>query len=100
MAEFRHVKRVIVSLWGHRVGMIVPTGLRGESYAFQYDLTGSDFPSNDPWAMHGGDHQLSINGKRSQISDKDLLEVADRFAIGTAERVLKDVKSVVVNRRS
>ena len=37
MAEFRHVKRVIVSLWGHRVGMIVPTGLRGESYAFQYD---------------------------------------------------------------
>jgi hypothetical protein len=28
------------------------------------------------------------------------LEVADRFAIGTAERVLKDVKSVVVNRRS
>ena len=37
MAEFRHIKRVIVSLWGHRVGMIVPTGLRGESYAFQYD---------------------------------------------------------------
>ena len=37
MAEFRHVKRVIVSLWGHRVGMIVSTGLRGESYAFQYD---------------------------------------------------------------
>ena len=65
-----------------------------------YDLTGSDFPSNDPWAAHGGNHQLSINGKRSQISDKDLLEVADRFAIGTAERVLKDVKSVVVNRRS
>ena len=29
-------------------------------------------------------------------SDKDLLEVADRFAIGTAERVLEDVKSVVV----
>jgi serine/threonine-protein kinase HipA len=65
-----------------------------------YDLTGSDFPSNDPWAAHGGNHQLSINGKRSQISDKDLLEVADRFAIGTAERVLKDVKSVVVNRKS
>jgi hypothetical protein len=37
VAEFRHVKRVIVSLWGHRVGMIVPTGMRGESYAFQYD---------------------------------------------------------------
>lgn len=32
-----------------------------------------------------------------RISDKDLLEVADRFAIGTAERVLKDVKSVFVN---
>ena len=65
-----------------------------------YDLTGSDFPSNDPWTAHGGNHQLSINGKRSQISDKDLFKVADRFGIGTAERVLKDVKSVVINRRS
>ena len=39
MAEFRHVRRIIVSLWGQRVGTIVSTGTRNESYAFQYDRT-------------------------------------------------------------
>ena len=39
MAEFRHVRRIIVSLWGQRVGTIVSTGTRDESYAFQYDRT-------------------------------------------------------------
>ena len=37
MAEFKHVKRIMVSLWGHRVGTIVSFGTRDESYAFQYD---------------------------------------------------------------
>ena len=37
MAEFRHVSRIMVSLWGQRVGMIVSSGSREESYAFQYD---------------------------------------------------------------
>ena len=37
MSELRHVKRIMVSLWGQRVGTIVPTGTRGETYAFQYD---------------------------------------------------------------
>ena len=37
MAEFRHVNRIMVSLWGQRVGMIVSNGSREESYAFQYD---------------------------------------------------------------
>ena len=37
MAEFRHVGRIMVSLWGRRVGMIVSSGSREESYAFQYD---------------------------------------------------------------
>ncbi len=36
MAEFRHVKRVMVSLWGQRVGTIVSSGTREETYAFQY----------------------------------------------------------------
>lgn len=60
-----------------------------------YDLTGSKFPSDDPWSAHGGRHQLSVNGKQSNITDDDLLEVADRFAIGTGARVLKEVKSAL-----
>ena len=60
-----------------------------------YDLTGSKFPSDDPWSAHGGQHQLSVNGKRSKITDDDLLAVADRFAIGTAPRVLREVKSAL-----
>lgn len=60
-----------------------------------YDLTGSSFPPDDPWSAHGGQHQLSVNGKFSKITDDDLLKVADRFAIGTAPRVLKEVKDAV-----
>ena len=60
-----------------------------------YDLTGSKFPSEDPWSAHGGCHQLSVNGKQSKITDDDLLMVADRFAIGTAPRVLREVKSAL-----
>ena len=37
MAEFRYVGRIMVALWGRRVGMIVSSGSREESYAFQYD---------------------------------------------------------------
>ena len=57
-----------------------------------YDLTGSDFPDADPWSARGRQHQLSINGKRAAVGDSDLLAVADRFAIGTASRVLKRIK--------
>lgn len=60
-----------------------------------YDLTGSEFPSDDPWSAHGGMHQLSVNGKRSGIRDDDLLTMADRFAIGTAPRILREVKSAL-----
>ena len=65
------------------------------SLAPAYDLTGSDFPSNDPWSAHSGFHQLSVNGKFSGITDADLLEVADRFAIGTGRRVLDEVRAAV-----
>ena len=58
-----------------------------------YDLTGSDFPSGDPWSAHADTHQLSVNGKRRDISDEDLLAVADRFGIGTARRVLDEVRA-------
>lgn len=59
-----------------------------------YDLTGGSFPSADPWAAHIGRHQLSVNGKFSDIGERDLLAVAERFAIGTAERILKEVFSL------
>ena len=44
---------------------------------------------------------MKRNGRGQDVKlRRDLMQLADRFAIGTAERVLKDVKSVVVNRRS
>ena len=62
-----------------------------------YDLTGSDFPSEDPWSAQAGVHQLSVNGKRRDITDEDLLAVADRFGIGTAKRVLREVRESISN---
>lgn len=59
-----------------------------------YDLTGGSFPSADPWSAHVGRHQLSVNGKFADISEKDLMAVAEQFAIGTAGSILKDVFSV------
>lgn len=54
------------------------------SLAPAYDLTGSSFPSEDPWSAHIGTHQLSVNGKTRGITREDLLTLADRFGIGTA----------------
>lgn len=66
----------------------------GWSLAPAYDLTGSRFPNEDPWSAQAGVHQLSINGKRKDIADADLLAVADRFGIGTARRILSEVHAV------
>lgn len=68
--------------------------LRGSAWelAPAYDLTGSDFPSADPWSAQAKVHQLSVNGKRRDISDEDLLAVANRFGIGTAGRVLEEMR--------
>lgn len=60
-----------------------------------YDLTGSDFPSTDPWSAHASVHQLSVNGKRRDITDDDLLTVADRFGIGTASHILKEIHNAI-----
>ena len=60
-----------------------------------YDLTGSDFPSADPWSSHGGLHQMSVCGKFSNIVDDDILRVADRFGIGTAPAVLACAKEAI-----
>ncbi len=56
-----------------------------------YDLMGSDFPSEDPWSAQAGVHQLSVNGKQKNISDADLLTVADRYGIGTAKSILHEL---------
>ena len=65
-----------------------------------YDLTGSDFPSADPWSSHGGLHQMSVCGKFSGIGEDDLLRVADRFGIGTAAAVLERVRESVAALRA
>jgi len=40
-------------------------------------------------------HVLSVNGKTGLIADDDLLAVAEKFGIGTAKRVLGEVKEAV-----
>ena len=55
-----------------------------------YDLTGSDFPSADPWHAHVGTHNMSVNGRFAGITERDLLTVADRFGIGTAKGILEN----------
>ena len=62
-----------------------------------YDLTGGvppEAPPDDTRRRWENCHALSINGKQSNITDDDLLAVAARYAIGTAPKVLADVKSV------
>lgn len=64
-----------------------------------YDLNGgapeAAEEAMDPWCGWHDWHAILINGKQSQITDDDLLKVADRFAIGTAPRVLKEVKEAL-----
>lgn len=63
-----------------------------------YDLTGGAPPEaeevGDSWCGWHNFHAMLINGKQSNITDADLLTVADRFAIGTAKKVLAQVKAV------
>ena len=61
-----------------------------------YDLNGGA-PAEaeeilDPWSGWHDWHAILINGKQSHVTDDDLLAVADRFAIGTGPKVLKQVK--------
>ena len=70
------------------------------SLAPAYDLNGGA-PAEaeevfDPWCGWHDFHAIKINGKQSHITDADLLAVADRFGIGTAPKVLKRVKEVLV----
>ena len=60
-----------------------------------YDLTGYHVSVDDP-AMFDfqNQHALSVNGRFSSIRDSDLLAVAERFGIGTAKRILLEIKDV------
>lgn len=64
-----------------------------------YDLTGGAPPEaeacGDSWCGWHDFHAMLINGKQSGITDADLLTIADRFGIGTARRVLGEVKEAV-----
>lgn len=60
-----------------------------------YDLTGSHFSAGDPeWNDWTNRHALSVNGRFSCISDEDMLAVGERYGLGTAPRVLAQVKGL------
>lgn len=62
-----------------------------------YDLTGGvppEAPEGDARRDWTNCHAMSINGKQSNISDEDLLEIAARYSIGSAESMLSDIKEV------
>ena len=62
-----------------------------------YDLTGGappEAPEGDARRDWTNCHAMSINGKQSNITDDDLLEIASRYSIGTAESILAGIKDV------
>jgi serine/threonine-protein kinase HipA len=56
-----------------------------------YDVTHAHNPKGD-WTNQ---HLMSVNGKFTGITRGDLLAVADRFSIGTAEKVLKQIGAAI-----
>ena len=52
-----------------------------------YDVTFAHSPTSK-WTHQ---HLMSVNGKFKDFTKGDLLEVADRFGVGTAPRVLEHV---------
>ena len=73
----------------------------GWELAPAYDLTGYHFSVADKdFEAWSNPHVLSVNGKTGNITDADLLLVAERFGIGTAKRVLAEIKEVVAKEAS
>jgi serine/threonine-protein kinase HipA len=56
-----------------------------------YDVTHAHDPAGE-WTSQ---HLMAVNGKFAGITRADLLEVANRFGIGTAPKVLKRVGEAV-----
>lgn len=57
-----------------------------------YDIIFAHNPDS-PWTQQ---HLMSVNGKFKDISVADMLMEAERFGIGTAERVIDDVRKSVL----
>ena len=69
----------------------------GWQLAPAYDLTGGVPPeaaADDARRSWTNCHAMSINGKQSNITDDDLLEIAARYSIGSAGSVLAEIKEV------
>jgi serine/threonine-protein kinase HipA len=66
---------------------------QGESWALApaYDVTHAYNPRGE-WTHQ---HLMAVNGKFAGITRGDLLTVADRFGIGTAPQVLKQIQEAV-----
>lgn len=67
-----------------------------------YDLTGGvppEAPEGDARRDWTNCHALSVNGKQSDITDDDLLSVAARYGIGTASKVLQQIKDVFASEK-
>ncbi len=56
-----------------------------------YDITFAHNPKGE-WTSQ---HLMSVNGKFKDFHEEDLLEVADRFAIGTAKSVISRVRNAI-----
>ena len=56
-----------------------------------YDVT----HAYNPQGANVHQHLMSVNGKFKDITRSDLLEVAKRFGIGTANKVLKDIAQAI-----
>jgi serine/threonine-protein kinase HipA len=56
-----------------------------------YDVTHAFNPAGE-WTWQ---HLMAVNGKFAGISRADLLAVADRFGIGTAPKILKQVREAI-----
>ncbi len=61
-----------------------------------YDVIFAHNPRGD-WTSQ---HLMSVNGKFKDLTEGDLLTEADRFAIGTAPRVIERVRRAVLSWRS
>jgi len=56
-----------------------------------YDITFAHNP-NGEWTSQ---HLMSVHGKFKDFTETDLLEVSERFAIGTAKRVISNVREAI-----
>jgi serine/threonine-protein kinase HipA len=56
-----------------------------------YDVT----HAYNPHGANVHQHLMSVNGKFKEITREDLLEVANRFGIGTAHKVLKNIAQAI-----